>query len=145
MCGLVTGSAVIAGGNHGRIVVGALSHQDVVVVEALGRGVEVPFADDRGLVAGLLQQLGKRLLVAVEGVAVAEEPVEVAVLAGLDHGAARAADGIGDVAAVEAHALVGDAVHVRGGHARRIVGTERLLTVVIGKDEDDVGPLIRRR
>ena len=36
---------------HGRVVVGALADEDVEVVVALGGGLQVPFSNDRGLVA----------------------------------------------------------------------------------------------
>ena len=79
----------------------------------VGIALQVPLADDRGLVAGLLQQLGKGLLGAVEAVAVAEEAVDVAVLAGQDDGPAGAADRVGHQAAVEEHPFAGEAIDVR--------------------------------
>ena len=50
-----------------RVVVLALSDEDVPVVEAGRVGGQVPLADDGGLVAGLAQELGEGLLAAVEG------------------------------------------------------------------------------
>jgi hypothetical protein len=91
-----------------------LSDEHLGVVVALGRHVcaEVPLADDGRLVAGLLQQLGEGLLGSVELISVAEEAVQVAVLARLDDRPAGPADRVGDVAVVETHALFGEPVEV---------------------------------
>jgi hypothetical protein len=104
---------LLAVADHRRVVVDALAREDVPVVEAGGVADQVPFADDGGLVAGLLQQLGEGLLRAVEAVAVVVEAVQVAVFAGLDDGAAGAADGVGHETALELHALLREPVHVR--------------------------------
>ena len=70
-----------------RIIVVALSGQDVPVVEAGGIARQMPFAHDASLVAGLLQQLWEGLLAAVEGTRVVGESVFMAVLAGEQTGA----------------------------------------------------------
>ena len=75
----------------------------------------MPLADERGLVAALLQELREGLLIAVEDVMVLQEAVEVGVFAGLDDGPAGSAEGVGDEAIVEADALGGYAVEVRSG------------------------------
>ncbi len=132
---------------HHRVVVWTLAREDFGVVVALWCLVraEMPLADDGGLVARLLQEFGKGGLVdALELVAVAPEPVDVRVLAGLNDGSHRPTDRVGDHAAVKTHALVGELVEV--GRADGIlevavVGADRLVGVVICKDEDDVGPL----
>ncbi len=105
----------------------------------------MPLPDHRCLVAGRLQQLWKRLLVAVESVAIGLEAVEVAVLARLDHRSARTADRIGHVAAVESHSLVGDPIEIGRRDPRRIVGTEGLFAVIVREDEHDVGSAGRPR
>ena len=131
---------------HRRVVVDALAGQHLPEVEAGGITDEVPLADDGGLVAGLLQQLREGELRAVEdGVRVVEEAVEVRVFAGQDDGAARTADGIGDQSAIEAHTFLGKAVDVRGlvQLTGVTVGADRLIGVVIGEDEHDVGLLGR--
>ncbi len=60
------------------------------MVEPGGRALQVPLADHRRLVAGLLQELRERDLGAVEHVGVVAHAVQVAVLAGQDHRAAGA-------------------------------------------------------
>ena len=65
--------------DHRRIVVGSLAFEHVVVIVSLRRGSEVPLADDGGLIAGGLQQFWKGLLVTIEPIPVANEPVEVTV------------------------------------------------------------------
>ena len=67
----------------------------------------------------------------------------MAVFAGHHRRAARPADGIGNQAAVEPHPLARDPVEVRRLNelARIVVGTDRLIRVVIGEDEDDVRSL----
>ena len=130
--------------DHRRVVVAPLAGQDVPVIEAGGIGHQVPLAEDRGLVAGGLEQFGKRDLRAVEAaVGVVEEAVGVAVLAGEDGGPRRPADGVGHEAPVEAHALLRDAIDVgRLDQLPRIaIGADGLVGVVVGEDEDDVGPL----
>ena len=131
---------------HRRVVVDALSRQDLPEVEAGGVADEVPLAYDGGLIAGLLQQLREGELRAVEDrVRVVEEAVEVRVFAGQDDGAARTADGVGDQGAIEAHAFLGEAVDVRGlvQLTGVTVGADRLVGMVIGEDEHDVGLLGR--
>ncbi len=103
------GRAVV---DHAWVVVESLADQDVPVVKAGGVGFEVPLADHGGVVAGVFEEFDEGLLAAVEGVFVGVEAVAVAVFPGEDGGSAGSADGVGDQAVVEAHALVGDAVDV---------------------------------
>ena len=79
--GVAGDDAALAVIYKGRVVVLALSDEDVPVVEAGRVGGQVPLADDRCLVAGLAQELGEGLLAAVEGAGVVGESVLVAVLA----------------------------------------------------------------
>ena len=64
-----------------------LAAQDTPVVEALRFADKVPFADHSRLVAGLLEQFRKCLLVAVEGACIIRKAVFVAELTGKDAGA----------------------------------------------------------
>ena len=52
--------------NEVGVVVGALAGKDFPVVEADGVGVEGPFADHGGGVAGVAKEIGEGLLEAVE-------------------------------------------------------------------------------
>ena len=99
-----------------RVVVTALVGKDFPEIEAGGLAAEVPFADDRGLIAGALQGFGEGGLFAVEvAVVVVEEAVDVGVLAGEDAGAGRSADGVGAIRAFENGSLFREAVDVRSG------------------------------
>ena len=133
----------LAHADHGRIIVDTLAGEDLPEIEAGGIGAEMPLANDRGLVAGLLENLRKRGLRAIEADAagIVVEAVDVIVGAGEHGGAAGPADGVGHETAVEAHALLRDAVDVRRIEqlAGIAVGAESLVGVVVGKDEDDVG------
>ena len=72
----------------------------------------MPLPNDRGLVATLLQELGKSLLTSVESVLVFHEPVEVGMLAGLNDRPARTAQGIRHETVVETYSLLGDPVQI---------------------------------
>jgi hypothetical protein len=104
----------------------------------------MPFTDDGRLVADRLQQLWKRLLIAIESVAIAYKSVQVAVLARLNDSPTGTADGIGHVAAIETHPAVCDSIQVWCRDSRRIVRAERLLAVIIHKNEDNIRPLGRQ-
>ena len=78
-----------------RIVITALAREDLPIIETSRVRIEMPLAEHDGLVAGALQMLRKSGLRTVEAVSVAEEPIEMTVLAGKDRGAGRAADRIG--------------------------------------------------
>ena len=73
------------------VVVVALSDEDVPVVEARWQRREVPLADHRRLVAGLLEQLREGLLAAVERLRIVGEAVGVAVFARQHAGSGRSA------------------------------------------------------
>ena len=137
--------AVVIGGNHRRVVVGALPLEDIVIIKPGGGAAEMPFADYRRGVAGFAQQFGKGLLRAVEGDAVAEEAIEMTVLAGEYHRPARAADGIADITFLEQHPFARDAVHVRRGVDLRAVRTNGVCRVVVGKDKENIRALVGAR
>ena len=98
-----------------RCVVGSLAGEHVPEVEALGLGSEMPFSDESGLVAALLQELREGLLVTIEHMVVFEEAIQMGVLAGLDNGPAGPAQGVGDEAVVKPDPFAGYPVEVRGG------------------------------
>ena len=60
---------------HARVVVGPLTVEHLIAVEARGVRLEVPFSDKGGLVARLAQELGESYLGAVEDVSVGHLPV----------------------------------------------------------------------
>lgn len=62
--------------------------------------------------------------------------------AGKDYGSARGTDGIGDEGTMEDHALVGYAVDIRSPVPVGSVGRYGLIGVIIGKEEQYVGPLL---
>jgi hypothetical protein len=109
---------------------------------------EMPFADEAGGVAVLLQQRGDGRAGGldeewVEGVgdATVIERRAPAVAAG-DEGVARGrADGGGRVGVRETPALAREAIEIRCADECRIgaVGTEAAVAVVVGEDDDDVG------
>ena len=126
---------------RGSVVI-ALPRQDFPMIESGRLTHEVPFADDRRLVTGLLQQLGKRGLAAVEPALVVVEAVLVAVLAGENARPARSANRIGDIAAVKPHPLGRNPVDVRRFVAIGAIGADRLVGMIIAHDEQDVRPII---
>ena len=86
----------------------------------------------------LTQQLGKGLLRAVEGDAVAKEAVEVTVFAGEDDRAARAADGVAHVAALKEHAFARQTIHVRRLVDLRAVRADSMCGVIVCENKDNV-------
>ena len=79
------------------------------------------------------------MLRAVEGDAVAEEAIEMTVLAGEDHRPAGAADRVADITFLKQHALARNPIHVRCGIDLGTVGTDGVRGVVVGKDKENVG------
>ena len=105
----------------------------------------MPLAYDCRLVARLLQHLWEGRLIAVELIAISNESIDVAVLAGLDDCTARAANGIGDVTTIESHPFVSNAVQIGRCNSRRVISTESLFAVIIRKDKNDIWTLVRSR
>ncbi len=97
------------------------------------------FPDHRGLEPRVLEHFWEGRLGAVEAAGiVVQEAVHVGVLAGQDRGARRAADGVSAVGATEQHALLGDAVDVRGGRDLVVaiaVGGDSFGCMVVGENE----------
>lgn len=115
--------AVARGFVEGGIVVRPLPREDFVSVEASRLRLEVPFAEQRGLISRRLHQARKRDDGGMQRFGVGHRTVQVTVLAG-EHGRARGpADGIRDEGIDEKHPGAGEAVEVRGaGEVRRISG-----------------------
>lgn len=95
-------------------------------------------AKNRSLIAGILQKLGKRLLIPIERIPIVHKAVLMAVLPGLNHRAAGPADGVGAEAVFENHSLRRDLVDVwRGVHRLEptVVSANRVRCVVVCEDE----------
>ncbi len=137
------GAAVRAIENKLRVVVAPLAGENGPVVETgramFGTLAEVPLAENGGLVACGLQQLG------VSGKAIIERggerggPIDVVIGAGQDCGAAGGADGVGTETIVKPDTAVGDAVEVGRFIDAAAIAAHGVRRVVIGHDEDDVG------
>ena len=125
--------------DHHRVVILSLPRQHVPVVESRRIASQVPFADQRGLIAGLLQQLGEGLLTAVEGLpAVVDLTVDMAVLTRQNHRPAGGADGIRTKAVVETHAFVGDPVEIRRLINLAAVAAHGVRGVIVRHNIDDI-------
>ena len=130
--------------SHVRVVVRTLPGQHFPSVES-GRGcLQVPLAEYRRLVPGRLQELRKRLLGSVEPQSVVENSVQMAVLAGQDHGPARSANRVRHQSPVEPHPLSGDPIQVGRVVDHRAVCAERLIGMIVRENEEDVGPFLSR-
>ena len=101
----------------------------------------MPFADDGGVVTGLLQQFGQGRLGAVEGVPVIPHPIEVAVFSGEQYCPAGRADGVGDKAVFKQSPLFRQPVDMRRCNQLAAIAADRLLGMVVRHDEEDVGLL----
>ena len=99
----------------------------------------MPFADDGGLVANALQELGEVELAIVVARVQGGHAVDVIVRAGEDGRAGGAANGIGAKTVVKAHAALGDAVEVGRGVDAAAIATHGVGRVVVGHNEEDVG------
>ncbi len=132
----------LAHGDEIRIVIVPLVGQDAPMIEARGIALEMPFAEQRRLVAGFLQELGKRRLPAVEDRGVVDDAVAMAVLAGQQNRPAGPADRVRAEAVDESDAVPGQPVDMRRPVQAPVVAGERLEGVVVGHDEEDVGPSV---
>jgi len=129
--------------DHLRVEIRPLALEDIPVVETGGPVrlalSEMPLADDRGLVAVALEDLGDVFLGVVEVGADGGDFIYMVVGAGEYGRAAGFAQRVGAEAIIEAHAAVGDAVEVRGFIDLRAIATHRVCGVVVGHDEEYVG------
>ena len=100
---------------------------------------QVPFADQRCLVAAGAQMLGDIGSAVVDRSRQRGDIVDVIIGTGEDCRTARRADRVGDIAMVQPHAFDGNPVEI----GRRVdacpVATDCLGCVVIGHDEEDIG------
>ncbi len=134
------------GGNEIGPVVLALAGQDIPIIEAGRVAYQVPFADHRRLITGRAQQLRKRHLAAVEfAVRIVVEAVLVAVLARQDAGPARPTKRIGNVTPIESHSVGRDPIDIRRVVQFRFVRANRLVSMIIAHDEQNVRPFRRNR
>ena len=122
-----------------RIPVCALAREDLPAIEPGGIAAEMPLADHAGVVPALLQQPRDCHPRAVEPIEHGHA-VQVRVLAGQNRGAARRADRVRGKHVREQRALAGQPIDVRRLVDARPVGADGVRRVVVGHDEDDVGP-----
>lgn len=108
----------------------------------------MPFANHGSLVAGFLEQFWKSLLVPVEPVAVPPEPVQMAVLSGQDDRSTWTANGIGAETVLKQHPIACQLVDLWCWIERAetgVVSPDGVRRVIIRKDENDIGSLVRCR
>ena len=109
----------------------------------LGFVAEVPLPEDAGAITGLLQLLGQRggsqshPLTFQDGVGDAV----LELMASGQQSAARRSAGRRDLEIDETDALAAELVQVRGLEDRVTVGADIAVTLVVRKDEKDVGPV----
>ena len=122
-----------------RVVIHALTGQNVPEIEARRLAAEVPLADHAGVIAGGVQIRRQRRPLRVNRVEY-RHAVDVTVLAGENARAARRADGVDAETIFEPHPGVGDAVEVRRLVDEAAVATHGMRRVVVGHDVEDVRP-----
>src|SRR5262249_40864170 len=99
--------------DHRRIVILTLAGKNFPVIEPGRVSHQMPFADQRSLIARSLQQLWESSLRAIEAaIYVVEKAIDMIVGARQHRGAAWAADGIGHQTPVEAHSLLSQTVEI---------------------------------
>ena len=126
------------GHEKARVPVVPLAGQHDPAVEAGGIGAEVPLADQARVVAAGAQLLGDRVTGAVEGVE-DRNTVGVRILPRQERRPAGRADRVGDERVGELGTVRGEPIEMRGGVDLRAVAGDRMLGMVVGEDEDDVG------
>jgi hypothetical protein len=100
----------------------------------------MPLPNEAGTIAAGAEKFGDGDRVLPEAQVIGDHAVLVAVLAGHQKGAGRAADGcVGDGVA-ELQAVPGKLVEVGGAGVLIAHGTEGLTAPLIGHEPDDVGP-----
>ena len=126
---------------HRRVVVRSLSEQDLPVIKTGRIAAQVPFADDRRLVAGLLEQFGHCLLRPVEKTIIRGISIEMAVFAGENHRSGRSTDGVRHKTVPKQHSLFRKPIQIRRLIDAIAVATQRLVGMVICHDKENVGTL----
>src|SRR5579863_4806995 len=107
---------------------------------------QVPLAEDGGGVPLRFAQLPERRFVVVNSVAVfgaerADDSQAVRIAPGEESGPRRRTDRLGDVEISEANSFAGHPVEIRRGEAPGPVTTDVSVALVIGEDDDHVGPI----
>ena len=101
---------------HGRIMVIALSGQNIPIIESSwvvnAAVAEVPFSDEGGLISRLLQKLGKSQLSPIHFCSKGGHPVDVVVGSCEDGCTTGTANRIRAKTVVKSYAFVGDAVEI---------------------------------
>ena len=123
-----------------RILIRSLSGQDLPFVEAGGIASEVPLPHHPGVVAALLEQPRNRHAGTVEAIE-HRHTIEVRVLSRQDGRPARRADRVRGKDVRQQRTFAGDAVEIRRLVDARAIGPNGVRRVVVGHDEDDVGPV----
>ena len=95
-----------------RIRVSPLPGEDFPLVKSLHGSVQVNFPDHRCLIAVLLKDLLKLLLIVIEAAAIVELSIEMTVLAGEQRGSAGSANRVADIGSVKDDASAGNTVDV---------------------------------
>src|SRR5207244_505036 len=90
--------------------------------------------------ATLLEQFREGLLRAVEGDAIVDQPIDVAVFAGEDDGPARRADRIRAEAVAKEHALLRQLIDVRRPVYLRAIRANGMGRMIVAEDEENVRP-----
>ena len=122
-----------------RIVVESLAWEDIPVIEAAGIGLQMPFPDNRSLIALLPQALGDVVALRVDLVVEGVNAVLMAVLPGQDCRTARGADGVRAEAIRESHSLFREPVDIRCLVDAAAVRRNCVGGMIVGHDEDDIG------
>ena len=137
---------LLAVANHWGVVINPLLGNDFPMVETRRVAFQMPLADHGRLIARLPEQLGKSALRTVEPVArVVVKAVNVAVSAGNNAGAGRAAERIVHQAMIKPHPLARQPVNVRRLNQMPgiAIRANRLPGMVVRHDEQDVRPCCR--
>ena len=128
-----------------RIKVLALVGQYLPVVESGWQRFEMPFADDRRFVTVLTHQCLQGLLITVENMQVVAQTVGMTEFPGQHRRSTRRTDRVADERAIEAHAFAREAIDVRGLDEFRSVSADRLVSVIVGHDDNDIRPTPGRK
>ena len=131
--------------DHGGSVIEALPDQSLIVVEPNRLTLEVPLADQRRLIPGLLGEGRKRWLSSIELLGVRGHSMKMTEGPCENRGTTWRTDGILDEVAIEDQSFPSDAVDVRGGVSISPVLRNGLPGMVVGHDEQDVWAFIGRR
>ncbi len=107
----------------------------------------VPLADERGLVAGALQQQrkGREAMAGGRSIGVVDDAVRAGVLPGQEAGTRRRAQRRGDETVPEQRPFAREPIDIRRLHHRMAGGAKLVPPQVVHEDEDDVGRLGERR